>query len=105
MQTITQDKAKQLIKENKNAIFSATFTKKDGTNRLITARLGVRKGLKENAKPRPYDPSKYNLLCVYDMALAKQQQAKQQQAPSPYRMINLNTLLTLNINKTKYKIQ
>jgi hypothetical protein len=100
MQTITQDKAKQLINENKNAIFSATFTKKDGTNRLITARLGVRKGLKENAKPRPYDPSKYNLLCVYDMALAKQQQTK-----SPYRMINFKTLLTLNINKTKYKIQ
>ena len=100
MKTITQDKAKQLIEENKNSIFSATFTKKNGENRLILARLGVRKGLKENAKPRPYDPNKYNLLCVYDM-----QQAKQQQKPSPYRMINLNTLLTLNINKTKYKIK
>tara|TARA_R110000765_G_scaffold69646_1_gene135035 strand:- start:285 stop:587 length:303 start_codon:yes stop_codon:yes gene_type:complete len=100
MKTITQDKAKQLIEENKNAIFSATFIKKNGENRLITARLGVRKGLKENAKPRPYDPNKYNLLCVYDM-----QQAKKQQTPSPYRMINVNTLLTLNINKTKYKIK
>ena len=100
MKVINKDKAKQLINENKNAIFSATFTKKDGTNRLITARLGVKKGLKENAKPRPYDPNKYNLLCVYDM-----QQAKQQQTLSPYRMINLNTLLTLNINKTKYIIQ
>tara|TARA_R110000824_G_scaffold357640_1_gene545213 strand:- start:114 stop:416 length:303 start_codon:yes stop_codon:yes gene_type:complete len=100
MKTITQDKAKQLIEENKNTIFSATFIKKDGTHRLITARLGVTKGLKENAKPRPYDPSKYSLLCVYDM-----QQAKKQQTPSPYRMINLNTLLTLNINKNKYKIE
>ena len=100
MKTINKEQAKQLIKENKNTIFSATFTKKDGTSRLILARLGVRKGLKENAKPRPYDPSKYNLLCVYDM-----QQAKQQQTQSPYRMINLKTLLTLNINKTKYKIQ
>jgi|TARA_R110000824_G_scaffold333579_1_gene520169 hypothetical protein len=100
MQTINKEQAKQLINENKNAIFSATFTKKDGTNRLITARLGVKKGLKENAKPRPYDPNKYNLLCVYDMALAKQQQT-----PSPYRMLNLKTLLTLNINKTKYIIR
>ena len=100
MNTINTDKAKQLINENKNAIFSATFIKKDGTHRLITARVGVKKGLKENAKPRPYDPNKYNLLCVYDM-----QQAKKQQAPSPYRMINLNTLLTLNINKTKYIIK
>tara|TARA_R110001583_G_scaffold79580_1_gene214960 strand:+ start:959 stop:1261 length:303 start_codon:yes stop_codon:yes gene_type:complete len=100
METINKEQAKQLIEENKNAIFSATFTKKDGKNRLILARLGVRKGLKENAKPRPYDPSKYNLLCVYDM-----QQAKKQQTLSPYRMINLNTLLTLNINKTKYIIK
>ena len=100
MKTLNKEQAKELIKENKNAIFSATFIKKNGENRLITARLGVRKGLKENAKPRPYDPNKYNLLCVYDM-----QQAKKQQTPSPYRMINVNTLLTLNINKTKYKIK
>ena len=100
MKTINRNKAKELIKENKSTIFSATFIKKDGTNRLILARQGVRKGLKENAKPRPYDPIKYNLLCVYDM-----QQAKQQQTLSPYRMLNLNTLLTLNINKTKYIIK
>ena len=100
MKTINKEDAKQLIEENKNAIFSATFIKKDGEHRLITARLGVRKGLKENAKPRPYDPNKYNLLCVYDM-----QQAKKQQTNRPYRMINVNTLLTLNINKTKYIIK
>ena len=100
METINRTKAKQLIEENKSTIFSATFIKKDGTHRLLTARLGVKKGLKENAKPRPYDPSKYNLVCVYDMALAKQQQT-----PSPYRMININTLLTLNINNTKYIIK
>tara|TARA_R110000751_G_scaffold134586_1_gene237067 strand:- start:383 stop:685 length:303 start_codon:yes stop_codon:yes gene_type:complete len=100
MKTINKEDAKELIKENKSTIFSATFIKKNGEHRLITARLGVKKGLKENAKPRPYDPNKYNLLCVYDM-----QQAKKQQTPSPYRMLNINTLLTLNINKTKYKIQ
>ena len=99
METITQDKAKQLIKESNGQIFSSTFIKKDGTHRLLTARLGVKAGLKENAKPRPYDPSKYNLVCVYDMALAKQQ------IKSPYRMLNINTLLTLNINKTNYKIK
>ncbi len=99
MKTINRTKAKQLIKENKSTIFSATFIKKDGTHRLITARLGVKVGIKENAKPRPYNPDKYNLLCVYDMQLAKQQ------IKSPYRMLNINTLLTLNINKTNYKIK
>ena len=93
MKTITQDKAKQLIKESNGQIFSSTFIKKDGTHRLLTARLGVKAGLKENARPRPYDPDKYNLVCVYDMT-------KQN-----YRMINLNTLITLTINKNVYTIE
>jgi hypothetical protein len=93
MKTITKDKAKELIEETDGKIFSSTFIKKDGTHRLLVGRLKVTKGLKENAKPRPYDPSKYNLLCVYDMKI------------NNYRMINLNTLMTLTINKTNYKIK
>ena len=93
MQTINRNKAKELIKESNGNIFSSTFIKKDGTHRLLTARLNVTKGLKENAKPRPYDPSKYNLVCVYDMKA------------EGYRMMNFNTLLTLSINKTKYIIK
>jgi len=93
MKTITTDKAKELIRETNGQIFSSTFIKKDGTHRLMTARLKVTKGLKEDAKPRPYEPSKYNLLCVYDMT------------KQGYRMININTLLTLTINKNKYTIE
>tara|TARA_R110000782_G_scaffold24093_1_gene62431 strand:- start:106 stop:393 length:288 start_codon:yes stop_codon:yes gene_type:complete len=93
MQTINKEQAKQLIHTTNGKIFSSTFVKKDGTHRLLTGRLKVTKGLKENAKPRPYDPSKYNLVCVYDMMA------------EGYRMINLNTLLTLNINANKYIIK
>ena len=92
MITINTDKAKQLIHDTNGHIFSSTFIKKDGTHRLMTARLKVTKGLKEDARPRPYDPNKYNLVCVYDMT------------KQGYRMINFNTLLTLTINKTNYKI-
>lgn len=99
MQTINKEQAKQLIHITNGKIFSSTFIKKDGTHRLLTGRLKVTKGLKENAKPRPYDPSKYNLVCVYDVALAKNKLIK-----NPYRMLNLNTLITLSINKTKYII-
>ena len=99
MKTINRNKAKELIKESNGNIFSSTFIKKDGTHRLLTARLNVTKGLKENAKPRPYNPEEYNLVCVYDMALAKKQ------IKSPYRMINLNTLLTLTINNNQYIIK
>ena len=39
-------KLKQFIKESENGkIFSATFTKKDGTERRMNARRGVSKGI------------------------------------------------------------
>jgi len=93
MTTINTDKAKELIRETNGRIFSSTFIKKNGEHRLLTGRLKVTKGLKEDAKPQPYEPSKYNLVRVYDMRINK------------YRMINLDTLLTLSINKNKYIIK
>ena len=93
MQTINKTKAKELIKESKGKIFNTSFLKKDNTVRTLTGRLQVTKHLKENAKEQPYDPSKYNLQPVYDL------KAK------GYRMLNLNTLITLSINKEKYLIE
>ena len=93
MITINTDKAKELIKETNGQIFSSTFIKKNGEHRLLTGRLKVSKGLKEDSKPQPYEPSKYNLVCVYDMT------------KQSYRMININTLLTLTINKNVYTIE
>ena len=93
MTTINKDKAKHLIHLSNGLIFSTTFIKKDNTVRTLTGRLKVTKHLKENAKPRPYDPSKYNLQPVYDL------KAK------AYRMINLNTLIDLTINKEYYVIK
>jgi len=89
--TINRDKAKELINNSKGRIFSATFTKKDFTKRLINARIKVNYKPKTN-RSKPYDPSKYNLLCVYDML------------KQGHRMINLQTLNTLSINKKKYTI-
>ena len=93
METINRNKAKELINKSNGQIFSSVFVKKDGTHRLINARLGVHKHLKKEAKPQPYEPNKYNLVCVYDML------------NKGYRMINLNTLQTLIINKIIYKIK
>ena len=93
METITQDKAKQLIHNTNGKIFSSVFTKKDGTIRLMTGRLKVTKYLNDNARPRPYDPNKYNLICLFDMI------------NKGYRMINIETLKQLTINKNKYVIK
>ena len=93
MQTINKTKAKELIKDSKGKIFNASFIKKDNTVRTLTGRLQVTKHLKENAKKQPYKPSDYNLQPVYDL------KAK------GYRMLNFNTLITLNINANKYIIK
>tara|TARA_R110002012_G_scaffold19185_3_gene69651 strand:+ start:538 stop:819 length:282 start_codon:yes stop_codon:yes gene_type:complete len=92
METITQDKAKQLINNSNGRIFSATYIKKDMSKRIMNARLGKHYKSK-TGKKAPYDPDKYNLKKVYDM------KAKD------FRIINLNTLITLSINKNKYVIK
>lgn len=92
MKTINKHKAKELIKESKGLIFSAIFIKKDNTHRLINARLGTHYKSK-TGRPAPYKADNFNLLPVYDMRL------------KAFRMLNLNTTLSLSINKTKYKIQ
>ncbi len=93
MKTINRNKAKELINESNGRIFSSVFIKKNGEHRLMNARLKVTKHLKENAKKKPYEPSKYNLICVFDMQ------------KKSYRMVNLDTLQTLIINKTMYNIK
>jgi hypothetical protein len=91
MQTINRNKAKELIKQSKGLIFSTTFLKKDNTIRTLTSRTGKQYKSK-TGKKAPYKPSDYNLIPLYDMR------------KKAFRMLNLNTLITLSINKTKYII-
>ena len=92
MQTINKNKAKELIKGSKGLIFSTTFIKKDNTIRTLTSRTDKQYKSK-TGKKAPYKPSDYNLIALYDMR------------KKAFRMLNLNTLITLSINKTKYIIK
>ena len=92
MQTINRNKAKELIKESKGLIFSTTYIKKDNTIRTLTSRTGKQYTSKTN-RSAPYKAEEYNLMHLYDMR------------KKAFRMLNLNTLLTLSINKTKYIIK
>lgn len=91
MKTINTDKAKELIRGTNGRIFSSTFIKKDNTIRTLTARTG-KKYKSKTGREAPYKAQNYNLLPVYDMS------------KKAFRMLNFNTLLTLTINKHKYKI-
>lgn len=90
MNTITTDQAKKIIYDNNCKIFSVEFIKKDGTHRLMNARLQVQKGVK--GVGLNFDPSQHNLITAYDM---------RKQA---HRMINCNNLISLSANKQKYLI-
>ena len=91
MKTINRNKAKELIKESKGLIFAATFTKKDGTSRLMNARL--KKYISKTGRKAPYKAEDFNLIPIYDMK------------SKGWRSLNINTLLTLTINTTKYIIK
>jgi hypothetical protein len=69
-----------------NKIFSATFTKKDGTERKMLCKLGVKKHLKGGVKK--YDTESLNYLTVYSLD------------SRGYRTINLNTLKSIKCGKT-----
>jgi hypothetical protein len=60
--------------------FSVSFIKKDGTERRMTARLGVKKDIK--GVGLKFNPTERNLIVVFDIH------------KKAYRMINLSTILT-----------
>ena len=79
----------QLVAETKGRIFSATFIKKDGTTRDITARLGVKKN--QHGGINTLDNySQY--VTVFDMHA------------DGYRAINLETLKRISCGNKTYTI-
>ena len=90
MNRIDTNKAVELMNETQGKVFSAVFTKKDGTDRVMTCRTKVTKHLKGvGAK---YDAKSKGLYCVFDMH------------KKAYRMINLNSLKSIQINKNVYVV-
>lgn len=71
----------QIIENSEGKIFGVTFTKKDGSIRVMLCRLGVTKYLKGGKST--LDPTKY--ITVYDM--------KNQ----GYRAINRETILSVRL--------
>ena len=79
-----QSKITRKIKETNGKFFSVTFTKKDGTLRKMTARLGVSKGVK--GVGHSYVPSDKGLITVYALDVLN------------FRMVTLD-----NVKSIKFK--
>lgn len=74
----------------RNTIFTVVFVKKDGTLRVMNARLGVHKNLHDTrpvwADKRDATLLASNMMVVYDMQIRE------------YRIINLNTVRSISAN-------
>jgi hypothetical protein len=105
--TISKEEAARLIKHtgvkkindqpnpDYGKFFTVTFIKKDGTRRVMNARLGVEVYLKGGQLA--YDAESKGLIPVRDM-----------QAPDKtrgYRMININTITHLKIGGNEYDVE
>jgi len=88
---ITKDEAKRLIKDTKGKFFTVTFTKKDGSTRVMNARLGVKAYLQGGSLP--YNPEEKGLLPLFDIQIKS------------YRVINLRTITELTIGKKTYEVK
>ena len=87
---INKQDAKQLIKDTKGRFFTVTFIKKDGTKRIMNARLGVKAYLRGGELP--YDPEEKGLIPVYYVKTGD------------YRMVNINTIIHLKIGNNEYEV-
>jgi len=81
---------KEMINGTKGKFFSVTFVKKDGSVRSMTARLGVKKGIK--GVGLKFDPAERDLMVVW---------ATDRKS---YRMVNLRTISSLKINGNTHSI-
>ena len=83
------ENAFDIINNTKGKIFHVTFIKKDGTERKMQARTGVKSYLKGGKLK--YNPNSHHLMSVFDMQ-------KQE-----YRMVNTNTIIRIKANNKEYK--
>lgn len=85
--------------------FSCTFNKKStGETRTMLCRRGVKMGVTNAPGPngsaaRPAQDKKHDVLTVFDIQALK----RTKNAKASFRRINLNGLLYVTHNKTKYK--
>lgn len=90
--TIGVSKARELMEKSNGKIFTVMFIKKtNGAYREMNCRLGVTVGV--NGKGRNFTPGDYDLLGVYDMQ------------KHDHRMVNLRSVVGLNINGESYKVR
>lgn len=81
----------QVIAQTAGRFFACEFIKKDGTRRRMLARVGVHKGV--TGAGLKFNPAEYHLVVVWDAQKRS------------FRMINLDTLLSLSCGSLQWSAQ
>jgi hypothetical protein len=91
METITQDRAKEIVKDYRGGqFFTVTFVKRTtGETRVMNCRKGVRKGA--SGAGLKFNPASKNLVSVWDRKVRD------------YRFISLEGVRAISIGKRKYR--
>ncbi len=89
MKTISRKEAYVRMLDSNGVIFGVKFIKKNGTERIMSCRLGVHKYI--TGTGLSYNPLLKGLIGVFDMN-------------SSYRMVNLRTLQEVSFNGIRYKV-
>jgi hypothetical protein len=76
--------------QNSKKIFTITFIKKDGSKRVMNARLDVKKHL--HGGTLPYNPKEKALLPVFDMQA------------NAYRMVNTKTITHAKLDNEEFEV-
>ena len=97
---ITRQQAKAMLDNLDNGtIYSVTFVKKDGSLRMVNSIKGTKRGVK--GVGLKFDTEDRGLIPVYDIQIAK----KDPESPNKaWRMVNVNTLTEVCINKERFEI-
>jgi hypothetical protein len=90
MNKITQEMAEKLIKSTNGRIFSAIFTKKDGSDRKMVCRLGVTKHLKGGEQS--FEPADFDMITVFDVQ------------KKGYRMVRVDTLKSVSVDGEEFEV-
>lgn len=90
MKKVSKTKVESLIKSTNGRYFGATFIKKDGTKRVVNARLGVTKFLKGGVNKVVKASNDY--VTVFDRHKGQ------------YITVNMATLINLTVRGEHYKV-
>ena len=85
----SSDEMVKMVKSTQGRFFSCTFIKKDGSKRVMNARIGCHKGVKGIGRKF----QKENLVTVFDA------QAKE------YRMVNVDTMQNFKCGGFNWKVE